>query len=52
MNYQLFRELVDLHQLMPDKAVMAELSQLKKDVKSHGIQLTELSQMLAELEAQ
>lgn len=52
MNYQLFRELVDLHQLMPDKEVMSALTQLKKDLKSLDIMMNELGEGLAQLEDQ
>jgi hypothetical protein len=52
LNYQLFGELVEIHQLMPDKAVMSELGQLKKEMKSLEIMMAELSEGLQHLESQ
>ena len=52
LNYQLFTELVELHQLMPDKGVMSELAQLKKELKSLDIMMMEFSEGMAHLEEQ
>ena len=52
LNYLKFKEQVELHQLMPDKAVMAELADLRRQHETYELWREEQDEALKELEAQ